>query len=225
VCVSQKNLYDPEIIDSLPLSCVPMYLIVHVGVCVCKKESHMNYPSIMKLSRCQLSTMQITHKILLSIFSLLFTAEVPSCRRVSIPEKDRPLINALVQEENTLSPKKRHICNGRFLTMHKRRRKKLTTRSLAFEPAIIDDILHGQVKCILRQVGNWRFNAFTLETVTGGEHCYLFYRLLSNVQLLCTNYKESSQKLYLRQVIVTIIHHLPLLRDFLIDFRHLAVKA
>jgi hypothetical protein len=97
---------------------------------------------------------------------------------VSISERDRPLINALLTEENTLSPKKRHICNGRFLTMHKRRRKKLTTRSLAFEPAIIDDILHGQVNCILKQVGNWRFNAFTLETVTGGE-LLSFYLLLS----------------------------------------------
>lgn len=110
------------------------------------------------------------------LFSFIyFTADLPSCRRVSISEKDRPLINALVVEENTLSPKKRHICNGRFLTMHKRRRKKLTTRSLAFEPAIIDDILHGQVKCILKQVGNWRFNAFTLETVTGGELFMHFY--------------------------------------------------
>jgi hypothetical protein len=88
---------------------------------------------------------------------------------MSICERDRPLFDALIAEENTLSPKKRHICNGRFLTMHKRRRKKLQTRSLALEPAVLDDILHGQVSCILRQAGNWRFNAFTLETVTGGE--------------------------------------------------------
>lgn len=96
-------------------------------------------------------------------------AEDSVSRRMSIAERDRPLIEALIAEENTLSPKKRHICNGRFLTMHKRRRKKLQTRSLAFEPAVLDDILHGQVSCILRQVGNWRFNAFSLETVTGGE--------------------------------------------------------
>jgi hypothetical protein len=88
---------------------------------------------------------------------------------MSIAERDRPLIEALIAEENTLSPKKRHICNGRFLTMHKRRRKKLQTRSLAFEPAVLDDILHGQVTCILKQAGNWRFNAFSLETVTGGK--------------------------------------------------------
>lgn len=34
---------------------------------------------------------------------------------------------------------------GRFLTMHKRRRKKLTTRSL-IDHAILDDIHHGQVQ-------------------------------------------------------------------------------
>lgn len=59
--------------------------------------------------------------------------------------------------------------------MHKRRRKKLTTRSLAQDSAILDDVLHGQVQCILNQVGNWRFNAFTLETVTGGEYRNYYY--------------------------------------------------
>jgi cAMP-specific phosphodiesterase 4 len=106
---------------------------------------------------------------------------------MSISERDRPLIEALMTEENTLSPKKRHICNGRFLTMHKRRRKKLQTRSLAFEPAVLDDILHGQVSCILRQVGNWRFNAFTLETVTGGEireNLFIFYFKTNSYNLL-----------------------------------------
>lgn len=37
---------------------------------------------------------------------------------------------------------------GRFLTMHKRRRKKLTTRSLNQEPGILDDIFHGLVQVI-----------------------------------------------------------------------------
>lgn len=37
---------------------------------------------------------------------------------------------------------------GRFLTMHKRRRKKLTTRSLSpdLAPALLDDIHHGLVQ-------------------------------------------------------------------------------
>lgn len=74
-----------------------------------------------------------------------------------------------VMIDQQLMARRRHTSNGRFLTMHKRRRKKLTTRSLTQDVAILDDILHGQVQCILNQVHNWRFNAFTLETVTGGE--------------------------------------------------------
>lgn len=35
---------------------------------------------------------------------------------------------------------------GRFLTMHKRRRKRLITRSLNQEPGILDDIFHGLVQ-------------------------------------------------------------------------------
>lgn len=81
--------------------------------------------------------------------------------------------------DQQLMTRRRHAHNGRFLTMHKRRRKKLTTRSLLKDVAILDDILHGQVQCILNQVHNWRFNAFTLETVTGGElerHFYFIFR-------------------------------------------------
>nr|CAD7596689.1 unnamed protein product [Timema genevievae] len=51
--------------------------------------------------------------------------------------------------------------------MHKRRRKRLTTRSLSQEPALLDDIHHGQVQCVLERVCQWPFNAFTLDTVTG----------------------------------------------------------
>ncbi|KYN07640.1 High affinity cAMP-specific 3',5'-cyclic phosphodiesterase 7A [Cyphomyrmex costatus] len=73
--------------------------------------------------------------------------------------------------------------------MHKRRRKKLTTRSLNQEPGILDDIFHGLVQCVLQRAGNWRFNAFTLETVTGGRslpvlcvhlfHCYGLFQYFS----------------------------------------------
>ncbi|XP_017881147.1 uncharacterized protein LOC108625558 [Ceratina calcarata] len=79
---------------------------------------------------------------------------------------------------------------GRFLTMHKRRRKRLTTRSLTQEPGILDDIFHGLVQCVLQKVGNWRFNAFTLETVTGGRslpvlcvHLFHWYGLLQHFKL------------------------------------------
>jgi hypothetical protein len=40
----------------------------------------------------------------------------------------------------------RPLHTGRFLTMHKRRRKRLTTRSLTQEPGLLDDIHHGQVQ-------------------------------------------------------------------------------
>lgn len=108
---------------------------------------------------------------------------------MSDTDKDRPLIDALLNEEETKDSlsKRRHACNGRFLTMHKRRRKKLTTRSLSQDVAMLDDVLHGQVQCILKQVGNWRFNAFTLENVTGGEKC-LYYNTRYIIYILILIY-------------------------------------
>lgn len=41
---------------------------------------------------------------------------------------------------------------GRFLTVHKRRRKKLTTRSLSQEPGMLDDIFHGLVQVIYLKI-------------------------------------------------------------------------
>ncbi|XP_058124990.1 uncharacterized protein LOC131282671 [Anopheles ziemanni] len=111
-----------------------------------------------------------------------------SLRRIS--EHDRPLFEALLAEERGELPRRRHACTGRFLTMHKRRRKKLLTRSLALDQAILDDVLHGQVQCILDRVNHWRFNAFTLETVTGGRslpvlcvHLFHWYGLLDHFNL------------------------------------------
>lgn len=102
------------------------------------------------------------------MFFFFVTASKSQQRRVSDTDKDRPLLDALMIDDKLEHPRRRHACTGRFLTMHKRRRKKLATRALLQDTAILDDILHGQVQCILNQVGNWRFNAFTLETVTGG---------------------------------------------------------
>lgn len=101
---------------------------------------------------------------------------------MSDTDMDRPLIEALLNDRLAEPSNKRNACNGRFLTMHKRRRKKLATRSLSQDTAILDDILHGQVQCILKQVGNWRFNAFTLENVTGGLYI-LFKRLYSLISI------------------------------------------
>ncbi|XP_025836823.1 uncharacterized protein LOC108734071 [Agrilus planipennis] len=81
-------------------------------------------------------------------------------------------------------------CTGRFLTMHKRRRKKLITRSLLQDHAILDDISHGQVQHILDKVSLWAFNAFTLETVAGGRslpvlcvHLFHWYGLFEHFKL------------------------------------------
>jgi hypothetical protein len=100
------------------------------------------------------------------------TTTIVTTRKMSILEKERSLLEALIADDVVSSQQlttQRHLCTGRFLTMHKRRRKKLQTRSLLVDYAILDDVLHGQVQIILDRVGNWRFNAFTLETVTGGK--------------------------------------------------------
>ncbi|CAK1553982.1 unnamed protein product [Leptosia nina] len=85
---------------------------------------------------------------------------------------------------------KHSVCTGRFLTMHKRRRKRLLTRSLSQESALLDDLLQGQVQCILQQSVLWRFNAFTLENVSGGRclpvlciHLFHMYGLISHYKL------------------------------------------
>lgn len=80
---------------------------------------------------------------------------------------------------------------GRFLTMHKRRRKRLTTRQLSQDaPALLDDIHHGLVQCVLDRVWQWPFNAFTLDTVTGGRslpvlcvHLFHWYGLVDHFNL------------------------------------------
>lgn len=100
--------------------------------------------------------------------------KMSAVRRLS--DTDRPLLETLIQnevltvaQEEQLNQSRRNACTGRFLTMHKRRRKKLNTRGFATVPAILDDILHGHVRHILDRVSNWKFNAFILENVTGGE--------------------------------------------------------
>ncbi|KZC07932.1 hypothetical protein WN55_10078 [Dufourea novaeangliae] len=61
-------------------------------------------------------------------------------RRLS--EVDRILLESLDIGHSRPRP------TGRFLTMHKRRRKRLTTRSLTQEPGILDDIFHGLVQSV-----------------------------------------------------------------------------
>lgn len=59
--------------------------------------------------------------------------------RASISAEDWILLDAMTASSIP-------SCTGRFLTIHKRRRKRLTTRSLAQDHAILDDIFHGQVQ-------------------------------------------------------------------------------
>ncbi|XP_021190851.3 dual specificity calcium/calmodulin-dependent 3',5'-cyclic nucleotide phosphodiesterase 1 isoform X2 [Helicoverpa armigera] len=86
--------------------------------------------------------------------------------------------------------KQKKMSAGRFLTMHKRRKKKLLTRSLYTEKALLDDLSLGQVQCILNQSVQWKFNAFILENVSGGRclpvlcvHLFQMYGLLSYFKL------------------------------------------
>lgn len=53
-----------------------------------------------------------------------------------------------------------------------------------------DMIIIFGLQCVLQRIGNWRFNAFTLETVTGGK--YIFTNLDDPVV-----YKDDCQQHYL----------------------------
>ncbi|XP_031617734.1 uncharacterized protein LOC116337375 isoform X1 [Contarinia nasturtii] len=153
------------------------------------KRAEMNNISQAKIYVAQdVATMETTDS---SIYIRLKPTSSQNQRfRMLDSDRDQPLIEALVADEKLEHPRRRFACTGRFLTMHKRRRKKLTTRSLLQDTAILDDIHHGQVQCILNQVGNWKFNAFTLETVTGGRslpvlcvHLFHWYGLLDHFKL------------------------------------------
>ncbi|CAH1099041.1 unnamed protein product [Psylliodes chrysocephalus] len=115
---------------------------------------------------------------------MIFTApsEVPTLQRV-FSKEDWVLLDAMGCGPTP-------ACSGKFLTMHKRRRKRLATRSLVQDIAILDDIHHGQVQKILDRCGKWGFNAFTLETVAGGRslpvlcvHLFHWYGLLDYFHL------------------------------------------
>ncbi|KAL4717691.1 hypothetical protein ACJJTC_000840 [Scirpophaga incertulas] len=97
------------------------------------------------------------------------------------PPDDNPELTNMSQQN--LNP-------GRFLTMHKRRKKKLLTRSLCQDSGLLDDMQFGQIKCILDQSAQWRFNAFTLDNVSGGRclpvlciHLFHIYGLLTYFHL------------------------------------------
>ncbi|XP_076040307.1 uncharacterized protein LOC143024863 isoform X2 [Oratosquilla oratoria] len=59
--------------------------------------------------------------------------------------------------------------HGRFLTLHRRRRRKPPTRALHSNKALLDDLYSGPTQCVLSRVGIWGFNAFSLDSVCGGR--------------------------------------------------------
>ncbi|XP_046390180.1 cGMP-specific 3',5'-cyclic phosphodiesterase-like isoform X1 [Ischnura elegans] len=97
-----------------------------------------------------------------------------------LSDGDRLLLETLDLRES------RPLHTGRFLTMnHKRRRRRLTTRTLVGDAALLDDIHNKQAQIVLDRVGEWPFNAFTLDTETGGRsvpilcvHLFHWYGLL-----------------------------------------------
>ncbi|XP_026742380.1 uncharacterized protein LOC113504323 isoform X2 [Trichoplusia ni] len=100
---------------------------------------------------------------------------------VKIPEEKFPELENM---------KPRNLSASRFLTMQRRRKRRLLTRTLNKEHALLDDLSAGQVQCILNQSVHWHFNAFTLENVSGGRclpvlciHLFQLYGLLSHFKL------------------------------------------
>ncbi|XP_071446087.1 uncharacterized protein [Hetaerina americana] len=102
-----------------------------------------------------------------------------------LSDGDRLLLETLDTRES------RPLHTGRFLTMnHKRRRRRLTTRTLVGDAALLDDIHNKQAQIVLDRVGEWPFNAFTLDTETGGRsvpilcvHLFHWYGLLDHFNL------------------------------------------
>ncbi|XP_069177832.1 uncharacterized protein [Procambarus clarkii] len=80
---------------------------------------------------------------------------------MSVGEAEERLLRSVVRGSSSYS---------RFMTLHRRRRRKPPTRLLE-QPhrALLDDLYHGPTQCVLSQVGVWGFNAFALDSVCGGR--------------------------------------------------------
>lgn len=86
------------------------------------------------------------------------------CRDLSsISEEDRALLSVLDTRPT------RPLYAGRFLSMQRRRRKRLVTRKLVAQQALLDDLYHSPTLLALDRLSSWNFNAFSLDTVTGGR--------------------------------------------------------
>lgn len=95
-------------------------------------------------------------------------------------------------KNQTLERRVRPCCfySGRFLTLHKRRKKRPPTRSITSEQALLDDLYHGPIRTLLERISEWPFNAFALDRATGGRplptlcfHLFHHYGLMAHFHL------------------------------------------
>ncbi|XP_066148463.1 uncharacterized protein [Euwallacea fornicatus] len=141
-----------------------------------------------------IGTMKTSRRIFIVIRCVIIFRRLIIVQNIEVQAEVSPLQRAFSKEDWVLLDA---MCtlptpqsSGKFLTMHKRRRKRLCTRSLSQDHAILDDIHHGLVQRILDRSSAWAFNAFTLETVAGGRslpvlcvHLFHWYGLLEHFQL------------------------------------------
>ncbi|KAF2369133.1 3'5'-cyclic nucleotide phosphodiesterase catalytic domain [Trinorchestia longiramus] len=60
------------------------------------------------------------------------------------------------------------IVHRKFLTLHRRKKRK-PAAPMAPHKALLDDLYPGPTQSVLERVGDWNFNAFALDSVTGGR--------------------------------------------------------
>ncbi|XP_047737518.1 uncharacterized protein LOC108678015 isoform X2 [Hyalella azteca] len=60
------------------------------------------------------------------------------------------------------------IVHRKFLTLHRRKKRK-PAAPMAPHKALLDDLYPGPTQNVLERVGDWNFNAFALDSVTGGR--------------------------------------------------------
>ncbi|XP_021943426.2 uncharacterized protein LOC110842028 isoform X2 [Folsomia candida] len=85
----------------------------------------------------------------------------------------------------------RPLHTGPFLTVQRRRRRRKYVRTFLFkDPTLIDDLSVHQTNLVLDRISEWEFNAFILDTCTGGRplpnlcvHLFQLYGLLEHFNL------------------------------------------
>ncbi|XP_046652777.1 uncharacterized protein LOC124343496 isoform X3 [Daphnia pulicaria] len=115
--------------------------------------------------------------------------------QVSSPGKNKLPLMPDLAEETKSQPLERQVrpCwshSGRFLTLHKRRKKRPPTRAMTSDQALLDDLYHGPTHILLARISEWPFNAFALDRATGGRplptlcfHLFHQYGLMAHFHL------------------------------------------